>query len=299
MGRNARQSTFLRSRRPRRRRRRGRSRYRLRTVRFLHRRAARRRRPGGEGARALGRPQLRPPVPVEAHHRQPRARRRPQGRAGLRPADSRRHHAGVRSRSSPTCRARSSSASWRWTARCATPTASSRWSRWRRSAACETVYVPEADAAEAALIEGVTVCRWRRWRSLRPIWPASSPSQPFVAGPLERRGRGAGLGRRRLRRHQGPGARQARAGGRRGRRTQPADDRPAGQRQDAACPRDAVDPAADEPGRGAGGDEDLQRRRAAAGRHAAHPTAALPLAAPHRLARGTGRRRTAACARAR
>ena len=70
----------------------------------------------------------------------------------------------------------------------------------------------------------------------------------------------------RFRRGQGPGARQARPGGGRGRRAQRADDRPTRRRQDPAGARPARHPAAHDHRRSAGRDPHLLGRRPAARR---------------------------------
>ncbi len=49
----------------------------------------------------------------------------------------------------------------------------------------ETVYVPEADAAEAALIEGVTVLPVKSLAQLAAHLAGIEPIAPFVAGPLD------------------------------------------------------------------------------------------------------------------
>ena len=91
-------------------------------------------------------------------------------------------------------------------------------------------------------------------------------------------------------RHQGPGERQARARGRRGRRPQPPDERRAGGGQVDARPAPAVDPAAADAARTARSVDDPLGRRRARGRRADRP-AAVPQPPSFRLDAGAGRRR--------
>ena len=98
-------------------------------------------------------------------------------------------------------------------------------------------------------------------------------------------------------RHQGPGERQARARNRRGRRPQPADDRPARRRQVDAGGAAAVDSAAAHAARTARSvDDRLGRRRDR--RRRAHQPPPVPRAASFRLDAGAGRRRLARAGRA-
>ena len=124
-----------------------------------------------------------------------------------------------------------------------------------------TVFVPAADAGEAALVEGVEVIPVASLLALAEHLRFGEQIEPFVPQREADLGEGAADSRDGLPRHQGAGAREARARSGGGGRAQRADGRAAGLRQDAAGPRDADDPAADDVGRGAGGDEDLQRRR--------------------------------------
>ena len=139
----------------------------------------------------------------------------------------------------------SSWVSCRWTAVCATPTASCRWSAWRGAAASRRLRAGgrrargRAGRRRAHLSRCDTLGRSSRHLQRRP-----SLSSRYCRTEPARRRRTSLLRRHRLRRRQGPGARQARAGGRGRRRPQPADDRPAGRRQDAAGASAALDPAA-------------------------------------------------------
>jgi len=134
-----------------------------------------------------------------------------------------------------------------------------------QSAGFESLVVPQVDAAEAALIPDLQVlpvasmvglCRHLTGRE--PITP--QPSTKAEDAPLMVPGR--------FTRGQGPGARQARPGGGRGRRSQRTDDRPAEGGQDAAGARPARHPAEDVDRRGAGRDAHLLGRQPAASVHA-------------------------------
>ncbi len=118
-----------------------------------------------------------------------------------------------------------------------------------------TLYVPQTNAAEAALVEGLTVIPVASLASLvghlhgyAPI-PIYDSKRPFDDTP-------AGLSRRFLRR-QGAGACQAGARSGRSRDAQHDDDRPARGGQDAPGAGGAVDPAADDVRGSADHDQDL------------------------------------------
>ncbi len=157
-----------------------------------------------------------------------------------------------------------------------------------------TIFVPDVDAGEAALVEGVEVIPVDSLRALVEHLGFNAPDRRFCATARRRPRRGCAARGSRLPRDQGAGARETRAGGGGGGRTQRADGWAAGLGQDAAGAGDAGHPAQDVGERGAGGDEDLQRGGDVAERHAADADAAVPGAPPHDFARGAGRRRQAA-----
>ena len=118
--------------------------------------------------------------------------------------------------------------------------------------------VPAANAAEAAVVEGIAV------------YPIGSLAEAvgFLSGQLDIDPKSVDLDeifrqllalRGRLRRRQGAGLRQAGPADRRRRRPQRPDDRPAGHGQDAAGQAAADDHAAADAGREPGDDADLQR----------------------------------------
>ena len=200
-------------------------------------------------------------------HRQSRARGSAQGVRPLRSADSDRHPRG--DGSDPRrlrCRATSSPASWRWAGRCARFAARC---RWRLSARRDgrAFVLPAESAAEAALVRDamvypastlLAVCAPsdRRSESLPAL---ESPSMPQL---IERRDR---AGPRRCAR---PGACEASAHHRCGRRAQPADDGPARHRQVDARAAPAGHAAAAVRRRGARGRLDRVARRQVLGRTA-------------------------------
>ena len=128
--------------------------------------------------------------PIEAHHGQPRAGRHPQGRAALRPADRRRRRhrlrAGARRRVATALFLGELSLDGRLrSTQGILPMVS-----LARERGLHDVYVPAADAAEAALVEGVTIYpvetlsrprappqRRRADRALRAERPTSSPKR--------------------------------------------------------------------------------------------------------------------------
>ena len=128
-----------------------------------------------------------------------------------------------------------------------------------RARGVKRAVVPRANAAEAALVEGVDV---RTVGSLGELMEALRGGPPLPGRRrCERDGAGAADARRSVRGARA-GRRAARARDRRGRRTQPPDDRPSRRRQDDARARVCRALAAAVDGGRAGGDGDSQRRRA-------------------------------------
>ncbi len=105
-----------------------------------------------------------------------------------------------------------------------------------------TLYVPQANAAEAALVEGLEVIPVASLASLVGHLHGYTPIPPYEHVPAGR-GCRSPLSRR-LSGRQGPGARQARPGGGGRRRAQCTYGRAARLGQDAAGPRRAFHPAA-------------------------------------------------------
>ena len=143
---------------------RGRGRYRPRAARLRHRRPARRRRERGQGARARGDQEQRRDLPHAAHHRQPRPGRSAQGRPRLRSAHRRGHPDGLRAGAALSAAGDDGAAGeclflgelsldggLRHTHGILPMVALA------RDRGIEAVFVPAMDAAEAALVEDVTV----------------------------------------------------------------------------------------------------------------------------------------------
>ena len=107
-----------------------------------------------------------------------------------------------------------------------------------------TVIVPEADAREASLVEGVKIIPVASLAQLVSL-PARARYPAPESLPADATAANAPLAaRHRPRRYQGAGARQARPGGGRRRRAQRHHVRAAGQRQDPAGALPALHPAA-------------------------------------------------------
>ena len=180
---------------------------------------------------------------------------------------------------------------------CATPTASCRWWPWPASAASRSVFVPEADARRGRPGRRASrSCRWPRWRSWPSTcrgWSASSPwiEPAWPAAAAEPVWQGVDFCHVKGQEHVKRALEVAAAGGHNVLMTGP----PGAGKTLLARALPSILPSPDAE-RGAGGDQDLQRQRPPALRQAADHAAALPLAAPHHLARRAGRRRPLAAA---
>ena len=142
--------------------------------------------------------------------------------------------------------------------------------------------LPTANAAEAAVVEGLDVFPVKHLREAAEFLAGTALIKPLSDRP-EHDPRRVRRDRARLCRREGPGARQARHRGCRGRRPQCADDRAARQREVDAGETDSGHLPAALARRGAGDDEGPQRRGATRARSRDGDAPAISLAASHRF----------------
>ena len=240
----------------------GRGRRPPRPARLLDRRPARHGGAGGARAGARGARQLRLRLPAAADRRQPGAGQPAQGRARAWTCRSpRRCWPPPGSSSGSACRGWRWSASWRWTARCgrspgvlAIAEAARERGAEARGRAGRERRRGGAGRGHRGDRRGAASTSCRRWPPASGCPSAPSRCRCCSTPP-------AGAPDLADLRGQPPPALRAR--GRRGGRSQPADDRPAGGRQVARGEPPALDPAAAGAGGGARGGADRQRLRAA------------------------------------
>ncbi len=230
--------------------------------------------------------------PLQARHGQPRARRRPQGRHGVRPPDRARRPGRDRRRDDADDRrhAHRRRAVARWL-----DAAHARRAVGRGACAASRLHAPGAAGGQ----------RGRGRNGRRPHAAArrlaersrGGAERPHARAAASAAGAAAGRpgGTRPVRGPRpAPGATGARD--RRGRRPQPADGRPARRGQDDAGAAPAGPAAAAGVRRGARSDDGAFGGRVAPGQRRADDAPALPGAASHHLRHGPGRRRQPASA---